>query len=911
MLMHTAGLTHGPRASPQPGGRTLSARVHINCPPTLLRSWIYRPHPPIDKARVCVAASFNDDDSSGDSRDEPPPGDEQLPVDGVNDLDDDPVGGLPSGTPHEPQELSEDVNDQPPSDHGFEQAGVANPEGDNPIDSQKPTEVEGDIVAEGEGDDKSAIPGLFDDDDFNIDELVNEEAAADAEVEDVLEQIGFKAFSDRKEESVAEETRMFEYPEPPERSIKFGALLKKCGYAEDVIEQYTEVAEIEITGIQTDSRLVEAGNLFVCIEGAHADGHHFIPDAISNGCALIVAQMRVPGAELALYTDASPVQPELSELYQEPFYQMADNDIMTMEACSEEMSKVFDKMEAFGEVNGLNEEDVEKLQVEGAMRNISSALNYDFSHWENRDEQHPSDEDLTPHPFNPLIPIEINTPVTWAIDPADFVATLSHGFYDRPSERLTTVGVTGTNGKTTVAWLMRSIFEQLGQLTGMIGTVEYSIATDRLDIEGDLWEPYEEDTTLSRECSTPFWGAPYEGKYEVPCTTPDNVSIQKLMAGMADRGATACVMECSSIGLDQGRVDLVDFDVAIFTNLGRDHLDYHEDIDEYKNCKAHLFSMLSESARQRAVINIDDPVAQDMANAGSQVPVVTYSFENPEADVYSKSVKFSVWETSMTIHTPLGTMEIITPLIGRPNVYNILACVAASISINIDLKDVAAALENAEVVPGRFELIDEGQDFVALVDYAHTPDALNGLLDAVRECTDRKRIILVFGCGGDRDTGKRAYMGEIAHYKADIVILTNDNPRSEPPEEIIDDIVDGYPEEVRNAYEPSSYDYMVDVGRVPPIFEKELLERQGEQKRYVIEDRFCAIRAAIAIAQKNDVVIIAGKGHEDYIEYADVNGSVFKAWFDDRVEARNALTKLPYLDRIPYLNRKNLPLERK
>lgn len=141
-------------------------------------------------------------------------------------------------------------------------------------------------------------------------------------------------------------------------------------------------------------------------------------------------------------------------------------------------------------------------------------------------EDHPSDEDLTPHPFNPLIPIEINTPVIWAIDPSDFVATLAHGFYDRPSERLTTVGVTGTNGKTTVAWLMRSVFEQLGQLTGMIGTVEYAIATDRLDLEGELWEPFEEDTTLARECSAPFWAAPYEGKYEIPCTTPDNVSVR-------------------------------------------------------------------------------------------------------------------------------------------------------------------------------------------------------------------------------------------------------------------------------------------------------------------------------------------------------------------------------------------------
>lgn len=340
----------------------------------------------------------------------------------------------------------------------------------------------------------------------------------------------------------------------------------------------------QITGIQTDSRRVERGNLFVCIEGAHADGHHFIPDAISNGCSLILAQMRVPGAELALYTDASPTDPELSDQYEEPFYQLADNDILTMEACSEENRKVFDKMQAFGEANKLSDEDIEKLQVEGAMRNISSALNYDFSHWENLEgvfilfsqpvpyalphcsttfagsmnvsilplwdvhaspvcwldrpdkdcvcgaEEHPSDEDLTPHPFNPLIPIEINTPVIWAIDPSDFVATLAHGFYDRPSERLTTVGVTGTNGKTTVAWLMRSVFEELGQLTGMIGTVEYAIATDRMDLDGDLWEPFEEDTTLSRECSAPFWAAPYEGKYEIPCTTPDNVSVRSFFA---------------------------------------------------------------------------------------------------------------------------------------------------------------------------------------------------------------------------------------------------------------------------------------------------------------------------------------------------------------------------------------------
>lgn len=306
-------------------------------------------------------------------------------------------------------------------------------------DVEQTVEAEGEVVAEEQDLSSSAIPGLFDDDDFNIDEIVNEEVeagevsndptklvfnhiwlsnidkqCADDNVDEVLAQIGFKSFVQTTAGMEQNEERMFEYPEPPDRSIKFGALLKKCGYAEDVLEQYAEAADIEvrlcnrqaaskechvtcqvvlkslhsciqITGIQTDSRRVEAGNLFVCIEGAHADGHHFIPDAISNGCSLILAQMRVPGAELALYTDASPVNPELSELYQEPFYQMADNDIMTMEACSEEMRKVFDKMEAFGEANKLSEEDIETLQVEGAMRNISSALNYDFSHWENQD----------------------------------------------------------------------------------------------------------------------------------------------------------------------------------------------------------------------------------------------------------------------------------------------------------------------------------------------------------------------------------------------------------------------------------------------------------------------------------------------------------------------------------------------
>lgn len=786
------------------------------------------------------------------------------------------------------------------------------------LDAEDGFDVEGEVLDDDNDDDDLGV-----DSEFDLDAILGKAPDDDnVDIDEVFDRIGFKSVPAPVEgSSSSDEETLFSYPEPPKREIAFGDLLRKCGYDDEVIEQYSAVQDVKISGVQLDSRNVKPGDLFVCTEGANFNGHWFIPQALQNGAVLVLAKVYVPGADAALHTDAGPEDEEPVEgedeagEYNDVYWKLCAADAAVMEACGEALRESRQRVAALRQEAGLSEEEAETMELHNGMRIISSAMGHSLEQWtaegvrSGLEDGIKADGSLTPHPLNPLVPMECTAPVVFAIDPYDFGSVLAAAFYERPSERMTTVAVTGTNGKTTIAWLMRSIFEEMGQLCGMLGTVEYALATDRLTLSGDLWAPDAPDPTLQRESSVPFWAVPYEGKYSVPCTTPDAISAQRLLAGMADRGATACVMEASSIGLDQGRLSYVDHDIAIFSNLTRDHLDYHLNEASYRFAKSRLFHALRDPARQRAIINLDDPNAQYMADAAQRVPVVTYSFSNDAADVYAQQVRFSIWETDLLVQTPMGRLQIITPLIGRPNAYNVLACVAAAISINIDLTDIVSAIENAEVVPGRFEIIDEGQDFSVVVDYAHTPDALNQLLDTVRECNCR-RILLVFGCGGDRDAGKRPYMGEIAHYKADIVILTNDNPRTEAPDAIIQDIVSGFPEEITQRHPNSVYNYLQDVGRVPSVFEEELLEWQGEVKRYVMEDRFSAIRAAIGTAQKNDVVVIAGKGHEDYIEYCDIDGNPLKAWFDDRVEARNALSKLPYLQQIPYLDRKNLPWQR-
>lgn len=491
--------------------------------------------------------------------------------------------------------------------------------------------------------------------------------------------------------------------------------------------------------------------------------------------------------------------------------------------------------------------------------------------------------------------------------PHQHLSRLASTFYNHPSKRMRVIGVTGTNGKTTTSWLIRGILEEQDRLTGLIGTVEYALAEDLLTETGDLWYRTEEDPTLNRDCTHPFAIAPYKGKYRVPSTTPDALQIQQVLAGMADREAKDCVMECSSIGLDQGRCDFVDFDVAVFTNLTRDHLDYHKTEEAYKKAKLKLFRGLKDPSRQRAVVNMDDPAGEEFRQAASSVPVITYAVQDRDVDVFAERISTSIWETEIVVRTPVGRLKIITPLLGKMNVSNVLAAVCVGLTLGVPLLQIVKGIEGVDVVPGRCEIIDEGQPFPVLVDYAHTPDALSRLLDTVREAGAR-RIILVMGCGGDRDKGKRPYMGEIAHYKADIVVVTNDNPRTEDPAAIIQDIVAGFPEKVVNKHPWNTYDWLQDPIRVPKWYQNIVLWCQQDVRRYIIEDRFMAIRSAMFMAGPKDVVVIAGKGHEDYQVFGgpmreDGQQDLLYGWFDDRVEARNALSKLVFLDGIKSLSR--------
>ncbi|PKA47385.1 hypothetical protein AXF42_Ash021516 [Apostasia shenzhenica] len=283
-----------------------------------------------------------------------------------------------------------------------------------------------------------------------------------------------------------------------------------------------------------------------------------------------------------------------------------------------------------------------------------------------------------------------------------FLPHLAANFYGNPSERTTVIGVTGTNGKTTTAHLVRGIYVAMGVKTGMLGTVGYH--------------------------------AHEEIQLEVPNTTPDAVTVQKLMAKMVRNGTEAVVMEASSHGLALGRCDAIDFDVAVFTNLTRDHYDFHVTEEDYRNSKAKLFSGMVDPNCHCKVVNIDDPNAYFFAAQGNEnVPVVTYAMENGDADVFPLNVELSLRKTAVSVKTPKGNLQISTCLIGRHNVYNILAAVAVGIGISAMLEEIKEGIERVEAVSGRFELINENQPFGVIVDFAHTPDALSRLLDAVRE----------------------------------------------------------------------------------------------------------------------------------------------------------------------------------
>ena len=404
---------------------------------------------------------------------------------------------------------------------------------------------------------------------------------------------------------------------------------------------------------------------------------------------------------------------------------------------------------------------------------------------------------------------------------------LAARFFENPSQSLLMVGVTGTNGKTTVAHVSQAILERGGYRTGLMGTVGYHV------------------------------GAEYQAASH---TTPGAISLQTFLRRMVDAGMDAAVLEVSSHALALDRVEGCEFDVVVFTNLTQDHLDFHETMEAYYHAKSRLFQEFVvpafKAGPKRAIINIDDAWGLRL-QAETPVPVWTYSLHR-EADIYATDVALSMDGTRFTVHTPLGAVDIESALVGEHNVSNLLAGIGVCLARGMSLEDVRQGVRECRTVPGRFERVDVGQDFSVIVDYAHTEDALSRLL-AVAQHLRRERIITVFGCGGDRDPGKRPNMGRMAAQRSDVVFLTSDNPRTEDPRAILHDIEQG-------------------VLGLPAS------ERGTVQ---VIPDRRAAIRAALLEARTGDMVLIAGKGHEDY----QIVGKT-RHRFDDREVARDLLAGL-------------------
>jgi UDP-N-acetylmuramoyl-L-alanyl-D-glutamate--2,6-diaminopimelate ligase len=416
-------------------------------------------------------------------------------------------------------------------------------------------------------------------------------------------------------------------------------------------------------------------------------------------------------------------------------------------------------------------------------------------------------------------PVEI--PWTTVSDPRLAMALLGAAFFGDPSHQMRVVGITGTNGKTTTAYLVAAILDAAGIKCGVLGTVAYRI--------GD------EVRTATH-------------------TTPEAPDVQRLLREMADRGCGACAMEVSSHALALRRVDAMRFAAGVFTNLTRDHLDFHGDMDSYFQAKRRLFEMLPPGAP--GVLNVDDPRGSTLV--GSVERAVTYGVNRP-ADVTPGPLSYSLDGLAFDVRTPKGALRVRSPLVGRPNVYNVLAAVSTGVALDIPLDAIERGVRSLAGVPGRFEIISDAADRVTVVvDYAHTDDALKNLLDTARTLA-RGRLITVFGCGGDRDRTKRPLMGAVASRLSDVIIVTSDNPRSEDPSRIIEDILRGITPDTR---------------------------RDSSQRLLTIPDRRAAIRRAIELAGSDDLVLVAGKGHEKY----QVVGSRVLP-FDDVAVAREALAE--------------------
>jgi UDP-N-acetylmuramoyl-L-alanyl-D-glutamate--2,6-diaminopimelate ligase len=418
----------------------------------------------------------------------------------------------------------------------------------------------------------------------------------------------------------------------------------------------------------------------------------------------------------------------------------------------------------------------------------------------------------------PATGVEASVPWIVVGDARLALALLAAEYFEHPSRQLRVVGITGTNGKTTTAYLMSAIFAAAGIPAGLMGTVTYRI-----------------------------------GSREIPATrtTPEAPQVQEFMRRMVAEGCGACVMEVSSHALAMRRVDGIRFAAAVFTNLTRDHLDFHSGMDDYFAAKRRLFEMLPADAP--ALINADDPRAAALVDtAGSPV---TYGISRP-ADVTTGPLSFSIDGLAFDARTPQGTVHVRSKLVGRPNAYNILAAVGTTAALGLPLDAIETGVAQLTGVPGRFELASTAtDDIVVVIDYAHTDDALRNLLETARPLAPR-RLLTVFGAGGDRDRTKRPLMGMVAARLSDVVVLTSDNPRTEDPMRIIEELKLGADPETRQS---------------------------GAQIVTIIERRE-AIQYAIDRAGAGDLVLIAGKGHE---KYQEIGGRTQP--FDDVQVARAAL----------------------
>ena len=421
-----------------------------------------------------------------------------------------------------------------------------------------------------------------------------------------------------------------------------------------------------------------------------------------------------------------------------------------------------------------------------------------------------------------LRPVEIPANITWVQLAEDKerrgLARAAANFYKHPAESLKLVGITGTNGKTTTSFLVDSILHAAGYITGLVGTTGYR---------------------------TP------SGSRSGANTTPESFDLQQMFAEVRDAGGTHAILETSSHALAMDRLFGCHFAVAIFTNLTRDHLDYHKTFEAYFAAKRLLFEGTGAGAPDVAIINSDDSYATRLEGLAQRT--LTYGLKNTP-DITTKKFAPSFSGLEFTAQTPAGKIEVRSPLVGRINVYNILAAIGAAIALEVPNDKIELGVASLELVPGRFQRIDEGQPFLVVVDYAHTDDALRNLITTARDLSSTGRIITLFGAGGDRDRTKRPLMGEAAGSLSDLVVLTSDNPRSEDPLRIINDVVVGL---------------------------------QKVNAKYRIEpDREKALEIALDEAEAGDIVLLAGKGHET--SQVLKNGAIE---FDDRQKAREMLRR--------------------